>query len=225
MKSNDQKVSRIDDSRISTYTNRQRSGSTQVFMTGTDDRDWDRYRADQKNGVQPLVMHQRADTIEIQPPERHFYAELIDGEWWWINGCAECNGRERDWMTYVECEKHNVCRTCSIPRDKLTETPWGGKQGWQCKPCAAAEHAAKRIEALQKFAEAEYDDYDFHHCDQVTCPHCATKYTPDHDVTDGVERCYTCGGEFQLEIEYSRSFSTTVVGKRVTTETPVGVES
>ena len=127
MSSEDKKVCKINDKRLFSYTNRTRGGSEQVFYTGNDDRDWDRYRAE--GGVQnaDVKMHDKPDTIRLKPPEEHYYAQLIDGEWWWVNGCGLCNGRPRDWATYIECKKHDVCRTCHIPRAKLKDIPFGGK--------------------------------------------------------------------------------------------------
>ncbi|MCW8885554.1 MAG: hypothetical protein OQK12_09915, partial [Motiliproteus sp.] len=170
----DKKVCRIDDPRIETYEKRTRSGSEQVFYTGSDERDFDRWRAEGGNKKHGVEMHDKPDTIRITPPERHYYAELIEGEWWWVNGCAECNGRPRDWMTHIECEDHDRCAHCGCSREALAEPPWGRKDGWVCKPCAEIEAAAERHKALSKVAEEEYDEWDYHHTDEIICPHCAT---------------------------------------------------
>jgi len=146
--SEDKKICRIDDPRLVGYTNRTRSGSEQVFYTGNDWRDFDRYHADGGGIKRNVVMHDKPDTIRLKPPQSHYYAQLIDGEWWWVNGCAECNGRPRDWMTYIECDQHNVCRTCHTPRAELKEAPWGGKNGWQCQSCADAGKTAQEFTAL-----------------------------------------------------------------------------
>ena len=112
----DRKVCKIDDERLVGYTNRNRGGNEQVFYTGNDERDFERYRGEGGNKGSGVEIHDKPDTVRLKPPKQHYHAQLIDGEWWWVNGCGECNGRPRDWGTYIECEKHNVCRTCGTPR-------------------------------------------------------------------------------------------------------------
>lgn len=211
------KVSKINDPRLVNYTDRLRSGSTQVFRTGGVERDFDRYRKEMKERraageTNPQVeMHDKPDTIRLEPPEQHYYADLIDGEWWWINGCSECCGGERDsWKSYIECDKHNVCRTCKTPHHDITETPWGGKNGWQCKPCYEPEAEDLKAERLKAFDEAGYSESDFYYNDKVVCPHCASEYEPDSpDEWSGEQVCEVCDGEFTVEVEYSVSYSTT----------------
>ena len=212
----DKKVYKIEDGRLKSYTKRTRSGSEQVFYTGNDDRDFERYRAE-GGGREPNVkMHDKPDTIRLQPPERHYYAELIDGEWWWLNGCGECNGRERDWLTYVECDKHNVCRTCKTPRGEISGHAWGGKHGWQCSHCRDIEHEAAKKEALEKFAVANRGDYHFSYNDKVVCPHCGLSYYPDEMYEDTEVECERCDGSYSVELEHSVKYSTEIIGERVT---------
>lgn len=71
------------------------SGATQLFRKDYKDRQF--------------TSEENADVV-LRPPEHHLFAELIGGQWCWVNGCAECNGKPRDWMTYIECDKHDVCR-------------------------------------------------------------------------------------------------------------------
>ena len=131
----DAKVSKIEDSRLSGYTNRSRSGSEQVFYTGSDARDFDRYRAEGGNKGHGVKMHDKPDTIRLRPPEKHCYAELIDGEWWWLNGCAECNGRPRDsWGSYIECEKHGVLQNLQVYPPGTERTPVGRKGRLAMRP-------------------------------------------------------------------------------------------
>ena len=215
MSHKDKKICKIQDPRLAGYTNRTRSGSHQVFYTGNDSRDFDRYHAEGGASNHSVKMHDKPDTIQLEPSEKHHYAELIDGEWWWLNGCAECNGNPRDWMTYIECDKHNVCRSCRASRSEITEPPWGGKSGWQCVPCANAEKAALKLERLQAMAAKEYDEWDYQNQDEVICPHCEYSFQPDSDDPDGSEQCEVCDGEYTVDTEYSRTFSTTVVGERV----------
>lgn len=179
-----------------------RSGGKQLFRRKGLDREF--------------TSSENADVI-LQHERPEMYAELIDGKWYWVNGCAECNGEPRDWMTYIECDKHNVCRTCSIPRKKLKDIPYAGKNGWQCNPCADAAHKAKRAAALEAMAEKDYDEWDYRNNDNIVCPHCEFSWSPDGDpATDGNETCSLCGGEYSLAVEYSVEYSTEVVGKRVT---------
>ncbi len=119
-------IFKIDDHRLSPYTKRNRVGSEQIF-----------YNVDDKSNI-----------ILIRPPEIHYYAELLNGEWWWVNGCAECNGNPRAWSTYIECNKHNVCDHCGRSRNELTESVWGTKCGWICDSCYHKEHETKELNAI-----------------------------------------------------------------------------
>jgi len=189
----------IEDDRLTPDMGRIRSGSTQLFR---------RKGLDNK-----FTSTENADVI-LEPSNRELYAELLDGKWYWINGCAECNGKPRDWTTYIECEKHNVCRTCSIPRKELKEPPWGGKHGWQCKPCADVERKAKKIAALETIEKKEYDAWDYKYTDEVLCPHCGTEQNTEYG--DGGEReCRLCNGKFSLEIDHAVKYSTEVIGDRI----------
>jgi len=205
------KICKISDDRIKGYVNRTRNGSLQVFYTGNDSRDFERYRLEGGGKKHNVEMHDKPDTININPPEKHFYAELIDGEWWWVNGCAECNGRPRDWTTYIECDEHNVCRTCKMPRAQITEIPWAGKSGWQCTPCADAKKQKLKEEALKAFDDAEYDEHDFRNTDEITCPHCATKNECDLEHYSDSEfemKCRICDEKFAVEKSYIVSYTT-----------------
>jgi hypothetical protein len=202
----------INDPRLEGYTQRMRNGSTQVFFTGNDQRDFDRYRAEGGPSNSSIKMHGKPDNINMEPPEKHIYAELIDGQWYWVNGCPECNGKTRDWMTYVECDKHNVCAGCSCSREKLTEAPWGRKNGWVCKPCADIEDAARKAKALERVTDYEYDEWDFFSNDEITCPYCKATIESDCDdyECDGAEReCHDCGNNFELTAVHSVTWTTT----------------
>lgn len=215
MESEDKKVCKINDARIAGYKNRTRSGREQVFYTGSDERDFERYRAEGGNTKHGVEMHDKPDTIRMQPPEKHYYAKLINGEWWWVNGCGQCNGRQRDFSTYIECETHDVCRTCQESRSNV-DTAWGGKDGWQCGECHDREAAEARTTALEKVASREYDEWDYRHTDNIVCPHCASFYEFDYcDVPEGDEICEVCGGEYTVEPCYSVTFTTECKGERI----------
>lgn len=210
----DKIIGPIGDPRLEGYTQRNRNGRTQVFYTGRDARDFPRYKRDQDAGERNPTMHLKPDTIELDPPEKHFYALLIDGVWHWVNGCAECNGRPRDWMTYIECDKHNVCRTCGCGRDELDEPPWAGKHGWQCKPCADREHEEEKAEALAAMEGEEYDEHDYMFENQPKCPYC--NYVLQYDGeeigaaidSEQEEECPRCDHVFHVVGEMSVTFST-----------------
>ena len=213
MDDKDKKVRKINDERLTDYTKRTRSGSEQVFYQGNDDRDFARYRAEGGGREHNVIMHDKPDTIRLQPPEKHFYAKLVDGEWWWFNGCGPCNGEPRSYKTYIECEKHDVCRTCGKSR-KEAGTAWGGSNGWQCKTCHDVEHNAAKEDALEAFSLAEHDDSDFMFNDQVVCPHCALSYDPDDMYEDTEVTCDRCDGVYNVELDHSTSYSTEIIGER-----------
>jgi hypothetical protein len=191
-------VSEIKDARLTPTMERTRNGSQQLF------------REKAKQCDRAFTTKGNACAV-IEPPERHLYSELIDGKWHWVNGCAECNGNPRDWMTYIECDKHDVCRTCTTPR-KDVASAWGGKQGWQCGICHDTEYQAAKKAALNRAKDIGHDEYDCLSESEIICPYCATKQSSDdrHESEKGVE-CHTCGGIFDLEIEYSPSYSTSRV--------------
>lgn len=153
--------------------------------------------------------------IVIKAPRPELKAKLIDGEWYWINDCPECNGQAPQWA-YAKCDKHNVCVTCHKPRKDIKGTVWGHKKGFRCVPCQEIINAAKRQEALERVASKEYDEWDYVGQDTVKCPHCASTYEPDCDTNGGEETCEICGGVYSLEVEYTASYTTKVVGERQT---------
>ena len=207
-------VYKIEDERLAAYEKRTRSGSTQVFYTGSDSRDFERYRAEGGNCGHSVEMHDKPDTIRLQPPERHYYAELIDGEWWWVNGCSKCNNDNRDWAGYIVCEKHDICVTCETPRSQIKETPWGHRKGWQCRPCHSAEHEADKKAALDAMPE-EHDDWDFHGRDEITCPYCAYEFSDswEHSADDNEDHeCPRCDNVFKVTAIPSLTFDCSRIG-------------
>lgn len=208
--SEDRKICLIGDDRLKGYVNRTRDGAKQVFYTGNDCRDWDRYKAEggHKGNVE---MHDKADTIYIRPEEQSHYSLLIDGEWWWVDGCNQCNGRPRSGFGYMgECNKHDVCVTCGIHRDDVKDTPWGGRDGWQCKPCAEAEHKAEKQRALAAMPEKEdFYAYDYHGVDEITCPYCAYEMSDSWECADHSDEdheCPRCDNVFKVDAVHSLTF-------------------
>ena len=154
--------------------------------------------------------------VRLDPPETGLYAELIDGAWYWVSGCAKCN-ESGEKYSYSVCDKHNVCRLCSIHRSKLKETPRGHPEGFTCKPCQDAEDAVAKAAALAKVAQTDYDEWDYRNLDECKCPHCATVINIEtEDYGDKNMECDTCNGLFELATEYSVSFTTKVIGERIT---------
>ncbi len=194
----DNTLEKINDKRLTPDLRRVRGGSTMQFF---------------KPGHK--TMQPEDADITIQAPRPELFAELINGEWFWVNDCPECKG-EVPVYPYVKCDKHNVCVTCKTPRSKLTETPWGTRGGFECQPCFIARRELEKQEALERIAAKKYNEWDYYNMDNVVCPHCGTSYEPDCDISDDDEICELCGGEYSLKVEYSVSYTTEVVGTRIT---------
>lgn len=152
--------------------------------------------------------------VSLEHEDKAMYAELIDGEWYWVSGCAECNGKERDWMTYIECEKHDRCSSCGTNRKDLDDNGvWGSKKGWMCNPCYEAEELEIRREA---FAKLDGEEPDCTYSDEIICPHCGSKISNDDIYESQNMECHVCEGEISLEVEHSFTYSTAIKGKRIT---------
>ncbi|MDP0995313.1 hypothetical protein, partial [Klebsiella pneumoniae] len=83
--------------------------------------------------------------------------------------------------------------------------------------CQDAEDAVAKAKALAKVAESEYDEWDYRGQDECKCPHCATViHVESEDYGDKTMNCDTCGGEFEMVVEYAVQFTTTVIGERLT---------
>ena len=176
----------INDSRLTPDLRRIRSGTTQEFQ----------YLETAKRTF-------KAD-FTIEPPERHIYAELVDGQWFWVNGCDECHGREGSWVTYIKCEEHDVCRSCKIPRSRLTETPWGHPKGFECKSCHTTRREIEKMDALSKVQRKIYHEWDYEGLTSPTCPYCEYEYEPCHnfyEADDEVIECDRCDNKFKLYSE------------------------
>jgi len=191
----------IGDERLTPTMERARSGSTQLFR-------------EKKKDDRSFISEDNCD-ISLKHDHREMYAELIDGKWYWVSGCTECLGKPRG-MSYIECHTHNRCRSCETNREDITESVWGGLNGWICKPCYEAERLEIRRQAFEKFNEVKLDEDDFHYMDEIKCPHCGSEISSDdlHESQD-IE-CEVCEGEITLEVEYTAYYSTSIKGERVT---------
>ena len=188
----------IIDSRLTPTMKRSRSGSTQYF------KEYD------KDDREPTSRN--PDFTLKHPTDVAMYAELIDEKWYWITGCAECKGEPRDMMTYVECDKHNICKVCTIKRKDVKErSVWGGN-GWTCNPCHDLLAKEVRDDAFEKL---DGEEPDCHYTDEPICPHCGSELSSD-DLNESQDiECYVCEGKIEVEVDYSRSFTTRVKGKRI----------
>lgn len=169
------------------------------------------------NGPMKAVWNRETEdlpTLELTPPQRGLKSEFIDGAWYWVVGCEKCLGTSNGWDYFV-CDEHNVCVDCQTHRSEIVGSAWGTREGFRCSPCQTALDQKLKREALEKVASNDYDEWDYKHNDEIVCPHCGTSYEPD-EPRDGKETCDICGGEYELEIEYSVTYSTTVVGERIT---------
>lgn len=182
----------INDSRLTPTMSRVRNGRKQVFT--------------QKESKAEIV---------LQHDKKSMYAELINGEWYWVEGCAECKGKPRDWMTYIECEEHDRCRSCGTNRKDIKETPWGGKYGWQCQPCANDRKKELRKQAFEKYRKEGYDEHSFTYMNEIKCPHCASEISSDEMHESQDIECEVCEGQIHLEVEWTPSYSTSIKGERV----------
>lgn len=186
----------IDDSRLTPTMKRIRSGRTQLFREPNKD---DRSFIDNDNC-----------DISLEHKNKEMFAELIDKKWYWVNGCAECNGDPRDWMTYMECEAHDVCRNCKKSRADLPEdtVAWGGKNGWQCGICKATEIQSEKNNYIWSEDKTSYES-------NVICPHCGYKHESDgessHFYEPGEEQieCGYCSESFKVETFVETSYTTT----------------
>ncbi|MFV3292363.1 MULTISPECIES: hypothetical protein [Pseudomonas] len=182
------------------WTERSRSGHTNIWNSMSHDRP-------HSNGL---------PEVRLEPPEKGLYAERIDNAWYWVSGCRKCSG-DHDGSGYIVCDKHNVCEGCGTHRSKLTETPYGVRNGFLCVPCNDLQRAAEKASALAKVAESPYDEWDYRAQDQCKCPHCASViHIESDDHQDKNMSCDVCEGEFELSLEYSVSYTTKVIGERIT---------
>ena len=189
----------IKDKRLTPTMRRIRAGATQLFREiNSNDRTFI-----SKTNCDVMLTHKK----------RSMYAVLIEGEWYWAEGCAECLGLPRDWSTYIECEKHDRCSVCGINRKDLNGgISWDNKDGWICNKCNEIKRAQVRKQAFDRLNGKEPE------CgggEEIICPHCGTKISSDDIYESQKLYCETCGGEFDLEVEFNPIYSTSVIGERI----------
>lgn len=188
----------INDKRLTPTMDRVRNGATQMF------------REKDKND-RSFISSKNCD-VSLTHENKEMYADLIDGEWYWVSGCGACLGEGRSFKTYIECEKHDICRSCGISRKDITSVAWGGRNGWQCQGCKDVDDAERRTSAFEKLDGGEPNCL---YMDNVICPHCGSELNSNGlNETQDME-CYVCEGEMLLEVEHVAVYSTYVKGKRV----------
>jgi hypothetical protein len=196
----------INDPRLTPTMERIRSGCTQLFR-------------EKKKADRSFTSHENADVV-LEPPECHIFAELINGEWYWVNGCDECCGRPGTWLTYIKCTKHDVCCHCGKTRAEAKlnkETQYGHPKGWECKTCCDRIHEEEKSAALA--AMGEYDEWNFWHKSDVTCPYCKYEFNDNHEFYDCDEddpeifKCPRCDNDFELTVVHLTKFTTKRIEK------------
>ena len=186
----------IEDERLTPELNRTRSGSEQQFYYGNKD----------KNPLFTLT----------HPSNKAMYAELIDGKWYWVNGCNKCKGMRGS--SYVTCQKHDGCESCGCSRGDFEGNAWGSRNGWICGPCYDKEWKEARWKALSAVAAMGDDKIDCEYNSNIVCPHCASVVEPctADGLPEGEEECCVCGGVYYIEPDVEITYSTKIVGERVT---------
>lgn len=190
----------LNDKRLTPTMERIRNGSVQMFRErNPDDR--------------TFISKENADLILEHKTDRSMYAELIDGQWYWVTGCEECKGNPRNTArSYIECDKHNVCVCCGISRKDIEGSVWGGINGWTCNPCHEAEKMERRRAAFEKLNGEEPDTT---YMDSIICPHCGSEAGSEGVHEPQSMECYVCEGEFYVEVNWTPDFSTTIEGERM----------
>tara|TARA_R110000744_G_scaffold7716_1_gene26676 strand:- start:288 stop:599 length:312 start_codon:yes stop_codon:yes gene_type:complete len=100
-----EQLQEILDSRLTPTMERIRSGRKQLFR--------------EKNVKDMSFIRDDNCDLCLEHENKAMYAELIDNKWYWVNGCGSCKGKGRDFRTYIECEEHDICNSCSIPRKEI----------------------------------------------------------------------------------------------------------
>lgn len=199
------KMELINDSRLTPTMDVVRNGSTMLFKEA-------------KN--RGFIRHENADAIIKHPTNKEMYAKLIESKWYWVNGCSHCDHTQ---SPYIVCDKHDNCVTCHQPRSVQTQSVWGHfNNTWRCSPCQTRLNSEEKQKGLKRVAKAversgEYDRCEYQDQDNIKCPHCATEHEPctADGVPEGEKSCDTCGGSFNVTPDYSVSYTTTVIGKRL----------
>jgi len=191
---------KIEDSRLTPTMKFVRSGSKVMFR-------------EYNPGDRSFIRKENCNFTLI-PDKKSMYPELIDGEWCWVEGCQECLGLPRNPIkSYIECEEHDVCRSCGIKREDVAKYVYGCMGGWLCPSCHKQEKADERAAA---YAKLDGKTPDTSGISDVICPHCGSDLGSDDRYENEEITCETCGGDLQLTVEFDPVYSTSVIGERIT---------
>lgn len=124
--------------------------------------------------------------------------------------CPTCRG-VRPGVGEKQCEKHDVCVQCGIPRKELTEIPWGHEYGFLCQPC----NRINEQKAIDDYQATNPDPLEFEHRYDVKCPFCGFESDPSSlsggQCEDGAEidfECPNCSSTMKVEVDISVHFTT-----------------
>lgn len=191
----------INDDRLTPTMDVLHSGPTQIFR-------------ERNNDDNSFISLRNADVVLKHPTNKSMRAELVDGEWYWVTKCQECLGLPRNTArSYIECDKHDRCSICSTNRKHIKGVVWGGVRGWTCKPCKEKEDELRRTNAFEALGGNEPDCLNV---DEIICAHCGSNIHDTEMYESGNIDCYVCGGENFVEVEYTRHYSSSVVGLKQT---------
>lgn len=155
-------------------------------------------------------MHKRhiiTEHFSIDTPSQSWLARLIDGHWYWVEFCPDCNGMDRQAGDGIPCIEHNTCRVCYVSRDKASTTSigavWGHSGGWVCNDCHDALEAERHSAAAERIAERNDEgDTEESMADKPTCPWCGEEEEIEAERHYGCEGevhdCDACGKRYKL---------------------------
>lgn len=194
---------KIEDDRLNPTLERIRSGTNQKF-----------YPSNCNGSEKSMIFY-------LPAPSQEMYAELIDGIWYWVKGCSKCEDSINygESHSYQVCHEHDRCVQCNTHREDLTQTPWGHKDGFICKPCSDKNDARVREKAFKKVNSEDYDELDYLNNNSVICPHCGSDNGTgdvDYDEIESEQECCICAGKYKLTLDFTVDYSTKVIGERLT---------
>lgn len=186
------KITYIHDSRLSSDLKRVRAGSIQQF-----------FKPENRTFT---------PDFELTPPENHLYALLMDGFWYWVNGCDICNNAPEPFGSYIRCEEHNICCICGTKRVDIKGSVCGDVRGFMCGSCYNVEKAIAKKKALASIKEGdEYNERDYFGLNEIICPYCGSVESDgiDYEESNRLKMaCETCENTYYVTAEHSVTYST-----------------
>jgi hypothetical protein len=163
----------------------------------------------QIKGDRTFISEDNANLI-LEIPANEFRATLHDGIWYWKNVCPTCCGEKIHHWWLPVCHKHDICVECKIHYDQVKTRNYNKAGGWICTECKEKQRSAVRVAALKEAKRKELDESDCQDTSKVTCPFCfhEMEHEMDSSSQNGFqEECSRCGGEFDVEVEFAVSFT------------------